>query len=97
MSVLENGQKLGVCHNELTCIFRTTVFSLGLQLVGLDVFPKLLGNFGTLLLLPSDFLYCLSYTKLIHPEWVKGIICVFLADKDNQISTNVNKSSTLSK
>jgi hypothetical protein len=37
----------------------------------------------------------LSYTKFIHPEWVKGIISVFSADKDKQINTNVNKSYPL--
>ena len=51
MSVLENGQQFGVCHDELTCVFRTSVLGPGLQLVGLNVVPKLLGNF------------CLLYTS----------------------------------
>ena len=69
MSVLENGQQLGVCHDELTCIFRTSVLGLGLQLIGLNVVPKLLGNFGpgSSVAPKKEAKSLLSFTGLLSP------------------------------
>ncbi len=46
LGVLEDREELGVGDDKFTCAFGFPVFGFGLEVVGLDVIPKFLGDFG---------------------------------------------------